>query len=525
MFCRQKGQTPKQPGKYLPSISYSVKRFIGQGSFGSVCEVDLSSPDRAIQEIINKNSWVLKTVSNEDFYPQEPVILARYQPTIKKIVDLPDGKGWFTRLLPGVMPHELEDLSYSDSLDLINNLVLTLNLHHHNTPSTGPAVVHGDIKSANLLVEDKEVNFTDYGCAFDVEDENPNAKYYCRANRNPVYFPPEAIKGIFGIKTDIYMVADIISHVIKQAEYPADKETHVTNFVTHFYAQMRDIHYDNRPDSDEVLKFFNTLNLFYKADQLAKTNTSYNDLKYEYAAKLALIAHRQWNNKINKSDETWQNYDFSNPQFNYFIVNTAFESSKQNKLIKIDFSSVKEIVVDAWKVLRNYKLVNDNVLQALINDEELCQEIIDNQDLHTLAPTLLSSFANHLSKQQLTILLNHIPKVNMSLIDVTFLSRLQGPLKECREKSLFIIQHLIDHAKTPGDVNELKKQLVKLASDNKINYLYKRQGTFTFSIHNHKWNNIKTSGTWVDLMQSIDNKFNELTNNSQSRFSVQTKRR
>jgi hypothetical protein len=60
---------------------------------------------------------------------------------------------------------------------------------------------------------------------------------------------------------------------------------------------------------------------------------------------------------------------------------------------------------------------------------------------------------------------------------------------------------LLDRAKRKTDVKEIIEKLELLAKENKIDFIYKRQGYFfTFSYHNHKWKGEKVSGTWLEIM-------------------------
>ncbi len=521
---KKPAEPKKTASKKPPMITYETKKTLGIGSFGKVEKVILHYPENSgdllsqtTKDYIDNNEWVLKTISRDEF-SREPIILARYQPTFKPFSINKNITGWFTKLLPGEMLDDLK-LDFYQTLDLINKIVLVLNLHHHNTPSTGSAVIHGDIKELNILGNLKEVNFTDYGLSLEVDDD-PDITVQRSIPFLAGYFAPEAIEGRWGIKTDIYMIAYVISDLIKKINRQVpDTDPNVKYFIKHFITRMKAEEYNERPDSDEVLKFFHTLNLFYKVNKSASpaNETEHNNLKYEYAAKLALLAHNQWNNKLDSSDtKTWQNYDFAKrPDVNRLIVKLANEDSQQASLSKINFANITdETPSKVLEILNRYELLNKEVTIALMNNQQLRKEIIavGSYPLE-LIPKILSTFSNEIPKPQLKQMLDYVAAMNIDL-DLTFLASLRGPLKDRRETAIFIINRLVDGAKTSEDVNLIKQKLVGLGRANQIDYLYKRQGFFKFSIHNHKHNNEKVSGTLVELMKSIDKKMAQLDQNT-----------
>jgi serine/threonine protein kinase len=277
---------------------------LGDGSFGSVYEVNITGPG-----IDHRKSFVKKVVPTSEFVQTEPLIQARYSttfaPTETNTFGFFSETSWITERIPGVyfQYSNTNSLPLLEKLCLINNLALQMNLLHHTTPSSGPAVVHGDIKSENVLFQNKSIGLIDYGLSYFLEDDDPNTlnKRMSKNILNPSYFPREACNGYFCIKTDIYLAANVIRSLLKWSELPAQIKPFVNKFISRCLIDKGADGYKSRPDSDEFLKFFNTLHLYCYADSLEnKINNSEEEnitqLKNKYAATLGLLAHNCWVN-------------------------------------------------------------------------------------------------------------------------------------------------------------------------------------------------------------------------------------
>lgn len=92
------------------------------------------------------------------------------------------------------------------------------------------------------------------------------------------------------------------------------------------------------------------------------------------------------------------------------------------------------------------------------------------------------------------------PSMRVSLSN-KMVSHIKGNLEQRREIAKVAISHLLDRAKNKTGVKEIIEKLELLAKENKVDFIYKRQGNyFTFSYHNHRWKGEKVSGTWLEIM-------------------------
>jgi hypothetical protein len=204
--------------KNKPPFKYEKTEYLGDGASGEVSSITY---DRNMFHHESKNppeNLVVKTVSASKFNPSEPGIQNRYHYTLApfKLEGIFDDEiAWITEKIDGKKFDfsNTKNVPYEILLNLVAQLAAKLNLHHHYTPSTRSAVVHGDLSVNNILFDVQEENATidliDYGLSFDIEfntDDNPNKIFktphdYSCLNHN--YFAPEALEGFFCPKTDI----------------------------------------------------------------------------------------------------------------------------------------------------------------------------------------------------------------------------------------------------------------------------------------------------------------------------------
>lgn len=238
-----------------------------------------------------------------------------------------------TNFIPGksiltdkfVIHPQLAQLSFLQKINLINQIVLQLNQLHHDTISTGKAVVHGDIKGSNINVfidpesGRSEAFLIDFGLAFQIEDDaNLTRIHPKKIYGNSLYFPIETLEQNFGIKTDLYMLVNVICLILgddnplrdrqkiinkpferANTPYAIDRiiipeivsDIYLKDLICQFLNRMQQNNYAQRPDSDEVLQFFTSLNILLKT--YAK-NPEDREGIHCHAAKLVLLAQGTW---------------------------------------------------------------------------------------------------------------------------------------------------------------------------------------------------------------------------------------
>lgn len=499
-------------------LQYKIKESLGSGTYGSVSKIalifpiilekDMTPEMRNIGEFVKKHEWTVKIVSDASYScnEREPYILARFQPTLSLFKINNDEHAWITKYIPGkpLNANNCADLDFYQSLQLVTQAVIALNLHHRK------GVMHGDVKSLNILAiinnaKQTDVAFVDYGFSVQIpfQDESNNSKQeniqikkirYDVSDDlidfhevpNPRHFPLEVVKGKWGLKTDIYMMAKVIKDFLVTKPWPKTVPN-VEVFYNKFIMRMRSQNYHDRPNSDEVVKFFNTLMLFYKMHQTSSPDIS---LKNEYAAKLALLTDRDIAKELD--------VDFLVKEIDLGILNKFTELNVENLINK---QVISTLLTD--------KNLQDELKQKLNNDSKFMQKV-------------LSEFTNQLSSSQIFNAIKIISQESRK-IDLSFLANLSGTIKECRETATDALVYLLSQTKTMDEVNNIAQQLTQLTNAKKIQYLDQRQGWLKFSIHNHKWNDQKVSGTWVELMRLIENRKKYLARTSADKQAVRAR--
>lgn len=219
----------------------------------------------------------------------------------------------------------LESLSIVERFNLICEIAMAINLFHHNTPASGPALYLQDLKEQNIIVqfvkrEDEkkhkinvfpiDLNFANKVWGLDQVSIDP------RGTKR--YSPPETWFEQGGIKSDIYALVPIFATILNATnvyEYKNKQEEkngvnleyyqtqfNLTNLFnnlqirpqlakyTHlFLDRMQANDYNQRPDTDELLKFFCTLNNLVLIDdkKLTRKNTLSN--KADHHSKKEIV--------------------------------------------------------------------------------------------------------------------------------------------------------------------------------------------------------------------------------------------
>lgn len=519
-------------------IYLSDPTYLGAGGFGEVYKVKVKNPE------LNKFDWVVKKLKSSVF-PEECKIQSRYYYTFKQR-PFSHGYNWIvSEFIPG---QSLSSMYRNQVLSFVQGLWITCELaeqlnQYHNYTRMGNPIVHGDVKPENIKIEIKEnhsiknknmrinARLYDFGCSSEHATDDPNqvfsfyhTKYF---SVNSAYFPIEAVNGLYGYKSDIYMFANTIKKVFAHPPHSMDG---VLPLVNAFLNSMKNQDYYKRPNSEETLKFFLTVNKFYL---LNEEETKDPELEKSLIAKLIIIAAGLWQDKMNDSDNddslstTWRTFDFEDSaEISTIICDLASECQFNLNRIKALLTNVG---IPAIKHLMALDLANENNLIMLSNKPELGKQLIsaDKDEVQALLyenaseflsmlrlneslaeqqsnnkfrlkfktiETLLQKEANRMSLPQVAKMALILINQNIDL-NLDFLSLLQGSLKEKRLLAKKIISCKLQKL---DSVDAVKCELSKLK---KVNYLHDRQGFFKFSIfHNYKDDEgKKVSTTWMEL--------------------------
>lgn len=325
-----------------------MREEIGNGQYGTVY---MGYPIDDEGQVIRDKPVAIKVLS--EFNENEYDIFSRYYHAEKPVI-LDENVYLIMEYFPGHdlfnADHELntpfQNLNLGTTFELIYQLCLAINLLHHETPRSGRAVLHCDIKGTNIRVNEKngkvDVYLIDFGFSDEIED-NPHLILDNLGRGTPLYAPLETgTESRRGIKSDIFGLTPIIL-ILLGAKDPFslrvnalnDAEMYQTKFdfnglfrcqrfkkdlkllpfqihslITSFLERMQD-DYDARPDSDELLRFFTSLNLIFKltthkkrlaagltlaSDGLVQSQIiALNDSIQEHYCTMILLAESLWN--------------------------------------------------------------------------------------------------------------------------------------------------------------------------------------------------------------------------------------
>jgi serine/threonine protein kinase len=269
---------------------------IGEGAYGKVYKAYAIDPASGFMSL--DKCVVVKIMDAKHFKNNEHEIASKFLPLSVRID--------YEKKILLVQPYlgkpleshpDLGILSPKNLLSLIKNLVFKFNEMHHETLRTGIIIVHGDVKPGNILLNlvfdpknpdtliGMEVNPIDFGLSqYMCTDDSKYTHDFGRKGNG--YFPEETktpVPGI-GIKSDIYQLAGVIAyllgfrgkdHAILQSQYRLENLTKIKEFkftptvekiFIDFLNKMRHADYRCRPESDEVLKFFQLLDKYFKTN-------------------------------------------------------------------------------------------------------------------------------------------------------------------------------------------------------------------------------------------------------------------
>lgn len=465
---------------------------IGSGAYGFVYELK-GIDGNPLQ--INQKECVVKTPLSIT----EEKITSQYRQTFSK-----NNQYLITERIPGrtlasVGFEFLFNSTFSSMegfffrLQIKRMIAAILNRYHHRTPRSH-AIIHNDVNASNILIDFdidtlqiKEVNIIDFSCSLDIVDDNPDilhadwtpigkrTPFTARENRFRFPFVP----AYAGTKSDIYQAGNLFSVELdyvcpKIKKFNTEISPEIGDFdINKYVKKFQDLmleydDYQKRPNSDEMLLFFNTLYRIYIIAK-AKKGSDNIDIITVLIAKLVLLGNGVWNKNLvveEKSDKgepkNWGDFDFENE-------NNIFTSHAVLRIAK-------------------YKDLGGNIENIMAYEIDLSRKIV--------AETKIINIIKHL----------------VDRFELDFLPRMTGNLEQRRKVAKIAISQLLDQAKDNSEIEKIVVKLESLARENKIDFLYKRQGNyFTFSYHNHKWNGKKVSGTWIEIMDIVQKRKNQLS--------------
>lgn len=256
---------------------------------------------------------------------------------------------------------KLDQLSAAQRIDLTLQIMLSLNVIHHETGYTGSAIIHGDIKPDNIQVsiDNKgRVNgyVLDFGVSSEIEDAKDTIKKYAGT---PIYMAPEVLtKSEMKIESDIFSLGLAMASLLgadQEVKKFVDQRVQVakeylkTKDKTHrvgmgnlappslenllkdqifskfqpdikrntqlFLNRMLEKDPEKRPNTDECLRFFTTLSTLSHAQELfeksndTKEKNEFEDSLNDCRIKLKILASPNMDWK--KKNEYLKQFDFS----------------------------------------------------------------------------------------------------------------------------------------------------------------------------------------------------------------------
>lgn len=388
----------KIPTKTKTGISYQFFAFkqdsdslIGEGGYGSVYK---AFPIDAKTGKLQEKAYAVKKIAQKHYEASEFNLFKRYYKVYPPAFT--DSDVYIvSELFPGVdlfdrdsnLHPSLTTLSFQQTLKLIVELCIALNLFHHDTYSTGDAISHSDIKGQNIRVYFDPLtgriyaNIFDFGMAKEIED-NPD-HLIAHGSGTPLYFPPELIKLSRGIKSDIYAFVPIIISLLGGMPFE-DKFPHLkkmdfaalaaapytyTNMLLKYEAEIKafklplrniiitfldrmQAEYSKRPSSDEMLKFFIVLSNCYRlitslADKYLLDDVKREGLEsqlYTHKALLILLCTGLWNSLLVQSKHRIINQEFlDDPTFCKELI--GIFSYNSGKLSALEFEYTKGLTM------------------------------------------------------------------------------------------------------------------------------------------------------------------------------------
>lgn len=305
---------------------------------------------------------------------------------------------------------ELSNLDFTQRTRLLLQAIMYLNLYHSNSPKTGGAILHNDLKPQNILLCNRIVNgkkeyylwIGDYGKATETSDETTNNITF----GTYVSAAPELLenKGA-STRSDIFSFGmlciliynginpysnriqtshiDLLSHEANFEGFldnlipPGPFSSSIKKLLTTFIDSTVMIDVEARAGTEQCLRFLTLLNKYNQLAQQALKNNP--PPLHDYAiivTKLILINDGMWSrpslmqeetfiDKENTQQKRWENFNFDeNPAFCLAVsIIATRETISENRLRTIlnylsDSTKITAIMNAVSNKNLNYDTVN-----------------------------------------------------------------------------------------------------------------------------------------------------------------------
>lgn len=302
----------------LQGYNYHYRHhFIGKGSYKEVFMAYPLNPDTGELDIASPKA--AQACDRNHYNEGESKITSTYYNGKSELPTIIGNTVYFiTEHLPGPdltnengqLNPEFRNLSFGTTLEVIHQISIAMNLLHNNTPYTGSARAHNDVKGENIKVNIQNGRVDVYPLDFGFTGEVAGPDDFIKGRVGTLlYIAPEVVtEDRMSIKADIWSLGAIFRlllgvtnvfdekylHADLANMYPRDRQFHWTNFINEGYGSENllkpfeseiaatgmpfyeiisqfltrmELEYNIRPDSDEVLTFTTKLNSTYKLAQ------------------------------------------------------------------------------------------------------------------------------------------------------------------------------------------------------------------------------------------------------------------
>ncbi|XP_017574925.1 interleukin-1 receptor-associated kinase 1 [Pygocentrus nattereri] len=206
--------------------NFSASRKIGEGGFGHVYRASMRNTDFAVKRL-KENSHMGWSVVKESFKTEVEQLSQYRHPNIMDLVGYSVGGGTYCLIYVFMPSGSLEDqlhcenstaLSWSQRVNVLLGSAKAIQYLH----SCFPALIHGDVKSSNILLDEHlEPKLGDFGLARLCQNPNrtpgktSSVAQTATVRGTLAYLPDEYLKdGQLGVEIDIYSFGVVLLEVL-----------------------------------------------------------------------------------------------------------------------------------------------------------------------------------------------------------------------------------------------------------------------------------------------------------------------
>ncbi len=406
---------------------------IGTGNFSKVCQTygyQIESTGPIIVSLAAKipNQTAQDYPGFHDIFLQEFKITRQYYPTqLFEVTQVNQNKTQSIIVMDMLGKENLGktttiNTTFAESVTLVWQLILQI-YEFHNAKLHNKQVRHNDIKPDNIILDDKKENafVIDFGLSDLINAEiNPQDISPDTLTGGTLDFmPPEAFIPMTGLKSDLYSLLPVILKLLgvvnpvatkteaqkqdknnpknnpkdyekyskipfdfiglfQDFELPKNLVSDLKNLIIKFLQRMQK-EYHQRPDSEELLKFFTIVK------RLSHNPPPDSEQQWSDFAQLHLMANGFWSQSSYIKDQTWKQYDFSVTSDDTLEKNTDKSQTKNISLaINEKIEIFKTIVSKSLSAEKNLEKFNKE-LKSLdkrkkINSSQIKSPISDSKN-------------------------------------------------------------------------------------------------------------------------------------------------